>query len=127
MSNDGPSPETIQHLAGMMPSMIQGIRQKTIGGKGVKLLPTSVCPICGKAHNYASFTQRPALPIEAQCDSCKALLETNTCLKAEDGRYAFLSTPVLKVGVVVAVTDEQMDRIFRSRRKRRRSNKPKSP
>lgn len=107
---DGPSPETLRHLAAMLPGLVRGQRSGGIGKSGLKLVPTSVCSLCGKAHNFVGV-KAPALPVSAPCDACREQLTTSTALKSKDGRFAFIASPKFPVGKVVVIEDKEMDRV----------------
>lgn len=106
----GPSEDSIRRMAQMLPSMAEGIKSKSIGYLGLKYAPTAVCAICGKAHSFVNV-RNPKLPTSAPCPECSRRLETSTALKSKDGRFAFITSPKFRVGKIVVVKDEEMDRV----------------
>jgi hypothetical protein len=109
--SDGPSPESLRRMAQMLPSITAGIKERRIGGKGVSLVPTCTCDICGKAHNYVSTAKSVPLPQSKTCNECLEEFKAGTCLKSKDGRFAFVTSPKLPLGKTIEVTNEEMTRV----------------
>lgn len=106
-----PLPEFIRHIASMLPEMARGIRRKSIGGLGKRLVPTATCDICGKAHAHVSTSGTVPLPKTETCSECLKKLETLALIKASDNRYAFVKFKRLQPGQIVTVTNEDFDHI----------------
>ena len=88
-----PDPKFLQHLAGMLPSLAEGLRKKRIAGRGrpAKVQhPTKVCKICCVLHGHKFMEQAvPELKPEI-CEKCQKQLDEGHIAFVADRRYAFV-------------------------------------
>lgn len=119
--NTGPNPENLRRLAGMLPSMVQGMATGRIGGKGKPALrfPRWSCPACCATWGKP-YTPEP--PANRPCRAC------GNCLKAGgvimvclDGRFVRVKPKKGKggsinpryAGRVLSIPVEAMNRIHK--------------
>ncbi len=76
MNYEGPSDQTLKHLAAMLPAYAEAVASKKIGGKGRKEMPRvprQICPVCGTGADYGPMTK--PLPDPVNCVACQKDLD----------------------------------------------------
>lgn len=123
--NTGPNRNTLRQLAQMLPSVIQGIKEGTLGGRGRKVPILTVhyrktCKICcalfdaAKLGPGAEVTPQPGI-----CDRCQGMLDQGyiafTCSTGPEGRgrFCFAQSDRLKdkAGTIMPINPEVFDRL----------------
>lgn len=122
----GPDPENLRKLAGMLPTMVAGLEEKRIGGRGTPVpskKPTKICIVCGIAFDSQAVEvdpEKPPMPEEGLCDGCWEKLQYEEAV--EDGKtirccavvcddvFSFMVSSGLGelAGKIVEVPQEQM-------------------
>lgn len=113
--SDGPNPENLRRLFGMLPSYAAAVRDRRLGGKGkpfsVTQPPHRICTICGKGHEHKIKVEE----VETfclNCAECQGQLEQGyTALRSTDHRYAFVKHPELEAGKVVTISIAVMNKV----------------
>jgi|ERR1043166_194533 hypothetical protein len=108
----GPDPDTLRKLAGMMPSFIAGMEQKRARGKGVKVVARKarrICSICARLFDYAETTEEITMGT-GHCELCAAKLKEGYAALVCADRFAFVKSERLKdlAGTVEQVSPEVM-------------------
>lgn len=120
---NGPSDETLGRLAGMLPSMANGVAKGDIGGRGLPVIqvPRFACPACLKMFGQKA---KPGEICKSKvCKACKWELKGGaTIFICDDKRYAIMRplpssgaqiNPKF-VGQIVKIPVEAMDTILKS-------------
>jgi hypothetical protein len=111
MSNDGPSPENLRHLRGMLPSFIDGMEQGKLTGRGRPATrPKCACGICG----HAFMGPWGAKEEIKTCDHCQKLLDDGYTAIVCGLQYAFIKSPRLPdmAGKVMNVKPHVMAKVM---------------
>jgi hypothetical protein len=115
----GPSKSTLRGLAGMLPSVVEGIQKKTFKSarrKWIERVPTKKCGVCGKGwakvniRSDAPEADRPKLTI-THCCRCNGMLKKGYTAFVGDGYFCFArsKTRVTDLnGQVIELPPEQM-------------------
>lgn len=119
---NGPSEETLQRLAGMLPTLADGVVSGNIGGRGIPTIktPRFTCPACLKL-----WGEKRIVPtIESKvCKKCKYALKGGAVIFiCDDKRYLIVSpkpgsptqiNPAF-VGKIVRIENSLMDEIYKN-------------
>lgn len=93
----GPDRKTLLSLRAMLPSYIDGLAKRRIGGKGKPALvrkPRKVCKVCCVAFDHAMLRASDDTAIEGDlCERCKAHLDNGGFAIVAGGDYALLKSP----------------------------------
>ena len=117
----GPSEENLRRLAGMLPSMAEGVKNGEIGGRGQSIIRTKkyMCPACMKM--WGQQAPVGAIVKSNVCKACKWELKGGaTIFICDDQRYVIMkpkpgaATQINPkfVGKIVKVPNEAMDTIL---------------
>jgi hypothetical protein len=92
--NTGPSHETLKALAGMLPSLKQGLKDGSVCGKGKVSHPTAMCKICSKMWDFVRAPAGSDLPMirGENCADCSRRLKAGMVAICNGANYAFVES-----------------------------------
>lgn len=118
---DGPSPETLRFLNNALPSVVAGMEQKRIGGRGKPIgvthvkKPKKCCRVCAAFFGHVVVPQTEDIMMEiALCDRCISMLNEGYIAFTCDDRFAFAKSKgklAKDAGKVLRLPRHLMDRM----------------
>lgn len=91
----GPSPETLRHLHGMLPSFVKGMKEKRAVGKGKPvgvMKARKVCPVCSKLYDKI-WTSADIILESKNCERCQEFFDDGCIALVCGDKFAFVKSP----------------------------------
>jgi len=108
----GPNLHTLKSLHEIMPSMIEGLKEKRITGRGKPVesaKPRQLCRVCAKLFDYATSLGETEMK-SGTCETCAAELKAGYVALVCGNKFAFVKGKTIAdlAGEVVTLPPEKM-------------------